>query len=157
MSASRYAYDMKHDHQTERKQLIYLPELFSDAPSLPRMLYESGRSASEVADIIGCDRRTAARLIRENLDISDIGKWNHAHKKLDTFTGMINSFIDTKLKGYTSLSVFSRDLFHDLQKKGYTGSERTLRNYLSRQERVYQYFYSINRTGEHIYAERNEH
>ena len=146
---------MKNDVPDRKKKLI-LPDWFSEPPSLPLMLYRSGYSVSEVAEIIGCDRRTAAKLIKNNLSIEEIGKWDGSHKKLAGFAGMINSFTDTRITKYSSLLSFSKDLYTLLVKEGYTGSERTVRNYLSRQKKVSIYFDSLKRKGVQ-YAESDKH
>ena len=138
------------------KNPLFLPDWFSTPISKPRLLYESGKTITEIARIIGCDRRTAARLIKENLDISDIGKWHSENTKLYRYIGLIRSCIDTEMRKHSSLLSFSKYLFHRLKKEGYTGSERTIRNYLRRQERVYMYFQSKRNQGG-LYVESNKH
>ena len=86
----------------------------------------------------------------------EIGKWDGSHKKLAGFAGMINSFTDTRITKYSSLLSFSKDLYTLLVKEGYTGSERTVRNYLSRQKKVSIYFDSLKHKGVQ-YAESNKH
>lgn len=92
--------------------------------------------------MIGCERRTAARLIKENLEAEDIGKWHVSHKKLNSYMELINNEIECSLDSHPSLYSFSRSLFQVLRKNGYTGSERTVRNYLMKQERVYRFFHN---------------
>ena len=146
---------MNKDIPGNKKKLI-LPDWFSQPPSVPLMLYRSGKSVSEVAEAIGCDRRTAAKLIKNNLSIEDIGKWDGSRKKLTGFSGIINAFMDTRITGYSSLLSFSKDLYAQLVKEGYTGSERTVRNYLNRQKKVSIYFDSLKCKGVQ-YVENNKH
>lgn len=130
---------MKDDGNRKGKR-IYL-ETVTD-PKQPLLLYLSGKTVSEVAEMLGCERRTAARLIRSNLDTSDIGRWDTSHKKLCGYTEIINVYVNDNIDDYSSVIALSRDLFHLLKKSGYTGSERTIRNYLNQQEHIYGCFHA---------------
>ena len=147
---------MKKEEEKTKRLSLYYTYLFYDPPSYPRLLYKSGKTITEVAETLRCDRRTASRLIKNNLNEEDIGRWDASHKKLNGYTGIINSFIDSNISKYTSLLSFSKALCSLLAEQGYTGSERTVRNYLNRQKRVRMYFESIKQKGIQ-YAESNKH
>ena len=133
---------------TNDRRRLYIPEQPSE-PKEPLRLYLSGKSAAEVAEIIGCERRTAARLIKENLDVNDIGKWNSSHSKLSGYAELIHDYTVMHSEKHSSLLSLSTAIFTLLQKNGYTGSERTVRNYLSRQEWIYELYHSEN-GGTHV-------
>lgn len=145
----------KKKEQIERLKLNYTPP-FPKPPSYPRLLYKTGKTITEVASTLHCDRRTASKLIKNNLNEEDIGRWDPSHKKLTGYAGIINSFIDTDISKYKSLLSFSKALCSQLAEQGYTGSERTVRNYLSKQKRVRMYFESRKQKGIQ-YAESNEY
>lgn len=146
---------MKKEDQIKRLALYYT-QLLSEPPSYPKLLHKSGKTITEVAETLHCDRRTASKLIKNNLSEADIGRWDVSHKKLTGYTGIINSFIDNNVSKYTSLLSFSKALCSVLNEQGYTGSERTVRNYLNKQKRIRMYFESRKQKGIQ-YAESNKH
>jgi hypothetical protein len=67
---------------TNHHRRLYLPE-HPVEPEEPLRLYLSWKSVTEIANLIGCERRTAARLIKENLAFTDIGKWDNIMQKTE--------------------------------------------------------------------------
>lgn len=121
---------------TNNHRRLYLPKHPAE-PEEPLRLYLSGKSVTEIANLIGCERRTAAKLIKENLAITDIGKWDTSCRKLSGYEELIQDYINKHSERHNSLLSLSKAVFSLLQKNGYTGSERTVRNHLSRQEWIY--------------------
>ena len=130
---------MKPFHE-DRRRFDHLLEQTPEPLSKPRKLYESGMSVVQVAEALGCDRRTAAKLIRENREMEEIGKWDSSHKKISAFLPDIDAFLKSNMKDQRSLHSLSQAVYMHVSEKGYEGSERTIRNHLSRREEVILFF-----------------
>lgn len=100
-----------------------------------RREYESGKTLKEIADEYCCDPRTVRRCILNNKSSSELGRQT-APTKLTAYIDTINSLYHegtdtehdrTKLSGICGISL---EITERIRRQGYTGSERTVRNYL---------------------------
>ena len=121
-----------------------------------RLLHDAGMSTYEIAEKYGCDRRTVSRLIRENREFDEIGKWQSGKKTLSEYTGLINEICRSDLSSYPSLFSFSTHVLSVLRDHGYTGSERTIRNHLRQIDEVRLYFQTSHKKGS-LYVQSNKH
>ena len=110
----------------ERIVLPNVPrELWSDF----RIDFENGMSLKDIASKYYCDPRTVRAALSNNRGSADFGKWS-SQKKLEAHIDSISAVISdtTQIK---SLSELSRQITSKIQEEGYSGGERTVRNYLS--------------------------
>ena len=82
----------------------------------------------DIATKYHCDPRTVRTSLPLNRGSSDFGKWT-SPKKLEAHIDSISRVICTTT-GFKSLSNLSQHITSEIQKEGYTGGERTVRNYL---------------------------
>ena len=115
---------------------LYLPEMPEEEWCDFRQDYESGMTLKLIAEKYLCDPRTVRKCIIANKQSSEIGR-QMAPTKLAAYIGRI----DTLYREYTfspagsisersGICDISRRITAQLQLEGYTGSERTVRNYL---------------------------
>ena len=136
-----------------------LPEIPSDEWCDFRLEYEQGKTLKQIATDYHCDPRTVRKSLLLNQGSNDIGKQN-CSKKITAFVPRINDlyqkytgtndsenrFPDTDNKAVGSgnhlpskeahikecgICGISRLITEQITAEGYTGSERTVRNYLS--------------------------
>ena len=101
-----------------------------------RLDYESGMTLKQIAEKYLCDPRTVRKSITANKSSSEIGRQT-APTKLAAFVEEIDALYgeyvyrspdsSSEKQGICELS---RRITDQLQQDGYTGSERTVRNYL---------------------------
>lgn len=116
---------MASDNNRER---ILLPDLPKEQWSDFRADYESGLTMTEIASKYHCDSRTVSKALHLNRGSSDFGK-RIQPKKLEPHEETIAKLV-CQTTEYKSLLKLSRRITAELQKEGYSGGERTVRNYL---------------------------
>ena len=122
-------------NRTAQSRRIPLPDIPECEWCDFRPDYESGMTLKEVAEKYCCDPRTVKRCIFANKSSSELGKQMEP-TKLATFSKQIDSLYceitDTQeiLKKKMGICDISRRITAELEAEGYTGSERTVRNYL---------------------------
>lgn len=94
-----------------------------------RKEYEAGLSLRKIAELHYVDPRTVRSALENNTDSRDLGK-RHAPVKLSRYEERILKMIPEIQPSSGSLTSLSRQLTLHLRECGYTGSERTVRNYL---------------------------
>ena len=96
-------------------------------------LLEKNLTLSELADIYKCDARTIKACLIRNKSSGALGK-KSTPTRIDPFKDDLQSLIEQHLQHLPedihSIYQLSRHLLPLLNDYGYTGSERTLRNYL---------------------------
>lgn len=107
---------------------ILLPDIPKEQWSDFRTDFENSMTLKDIADKYHCDPRTVKTALPLNRGSSDFGKWT-TPKKLEAYK---NSIITAISHGddFKSLSNLSQRITSEIQKDGYSGSERTVRNYL---------------------------
>lgn len=105
-----------------------LPELSPDEWSDFRRDYENGMSLKDIADKYICDPRTVRNLLIINRNSYEIGR-QRVPTRLDPYIELIENYCSSS-DGETGICALSRQITAEIQKQGYRGSERTVRNYL---------------------------
>ena len=122
----------------QRKQNIRgcLPELPVDAWCDFRRDYEAGMTLKQIADKYVCDPRTIRKCIISNRGSTELGR-RTAPTKLTAFAVQVDALYEELITavlctgaGKPGICDLSRTVTEKLQQAGYTGSERTVRNYL---------------------------
>ena len=118
------------------RTLFTLPDIPPEKWCNIRADYESGMTLKAIADKYFCDPRTVRSCIINNKASTELGKQS-APTKLSPFIQLVNQlFLEYTQKGSmyhsaaNSFCAISREITLVIQKQGYTGSERTVRNYL---------------------------
>ena len=118
--------------RTGRKSLL-LPELAPEDWCDFRRDYESGMSCKAIAEKYICDPRTVRQCLLLNKSSGSLGKQT-APTKLAPYIPQIRELIRkyTADEEYARSGIcsISRIITEQLRAAGYTGSERTVRNYL---------------------------
>lgn len=89
----------------------------------------------EIAEKYFCDPRTVKSCIVYNKPSDRLGKQS-VPTRLSPYCGYIDDYltkpetIQTLQQSRLNISALTRDIFHILQVHGYTGCERTVRNYV---------------------------
>lgn len=100
-----------------------------------RLDYEAGSTLKQIAEKYYCDPRTVRKCILINKSSSELGRQT-APTKLSQYVDLIDSMYHDVVESERSRSKppgiceISRSITSEIRKKGYSGSERTLRNYL---------------------------
>lgn len=97
--------------------------------------FESGMTLKMIAEKYVCDPRTVRKCIMNNKSSSEIGKQSEPTKLaayVEQVDSMYQDFIIMQQTSYKKLGIcdISRKITKILAEEGYTGSERTVRNYL---------------------------
>lgn len=114
---------------------LHLPDLPEREWCDFRRDYESGLTLKMIADKYVCDPRTVRKCILANKSSDEIGKQSEP-TKLAAYVEQIDSlyqdFILIQQTSQKKLGIcdISRKITRILAAEGYTGSERTVRNYL---------------------------
>ena len=114
---------------------IVLRDMPEDQKCDFRRDYESGKTLKDIAEKYCCDPRTVRRCILNNKSSSELGRQT-APTKLTEFMGLIDSMYCEIVSPVHQLSKppgiceISRMVTTQIREKGYSGSERTVRNYL---------------------------
>jgi len=95
-----------------------------------RIDYESGMSLNQIAEKYFCDSRTVRAAIIQNRSSDSLGRRN-APTKLSSYEDRITSLL-SRNNNYRSIHQMSMEITKQLRNAGYSGSERTVRNYLAR-------------------------
>lgn len=111
-----------------KRNSVYLPDIPKEQWSDFRVDYESGMTMKEIASKYYCDPRTVSSALSLNRGSSDFSK-RIQPKKLEPHEGTIAQLVRDTTE-YKSLLKLSRRITAELQKEGYSGGERTVRNYL---------------------------
>ena len=112
-----------------------IPDLPPGEWSDIRTEFERTHSLLQVSKIFMCDPRTVGRCLRLNLSSADLGR-QVTPKKLDSFRNEIWQQFEafclsvSNSKSHPGICQISRNITAELKTKGYTGSERTVRNYI---------------------------
>lgn len=107
------------------------PEEWSDI----RAEFEKTHSLLQVSKTFICDPRTIRRCLRLNLSSKELG-CQVTPKKLDSYKNEIDRRFKeicsraSNRKAYPGICQISREITAELKMKGYTGSERTVRNFI---------------------------
>jgi len=88
-----------------------------------RQLYEQGLSISEIASVMGIDRKTARKYAKERC-MPSYSKRLSSKSKLKPY----NNYIKERLMQY---NLTAEKLYKEIQKQGYTGSYSLLANYVA--------------------------
>lgn len=103
--------------------------------------YESGMTFKRIAEKYLCDPRTVKKCIRENKPSSRLGEQT-GPTKIAGFTDQIDARFRQLISEKRSLSMkvgiceISSTITDEIRKKGYTGGERTVRDYLRKKYRT---------------------
>lgn len=122
-------------NRTAQSRRVPLPDLPKGEWCDFRQDYESGMTLKEVAEKYFCDPRTVRKCIFANKSSSELGKQTEP-TKLAAFSKQIDLLYweiynaQTVLKRKYGICDISRRITAELEAEGYTGSERTVRNYL---------------------------
>jgi len=121
-------------NRTAQSRRLHPPELPADEWCDFRRDYESGMTLKQIAEKYICDPRTVRRCILANKPSSDLGKQTEP-TKIAAYADQIEvMFLDISYdRNVHGICDISRRITAVLQEEGYTGSERTVRNYLRRQ------------------------
>ena len=121
-------------NRTTQSRRLHPPELPEDEWCDFRRDYASGMTLKRIAEKYYCDPRTVRRCILANKSSSDLGK-QAVPTKIAAFAERIEAMFpeivyDQNIHGICDIS---RRITVTLQEEGYTGSERTVRNYIRSQ------------------------
>lgn len=113
---------------------FHLPDLPREEWCDFRIKYsEQNRTLVQLAEEYMCDPRTVRSCLLHNKSSKSLGK-KTVPTRIDMFRDEIREVLEQELPrlpaDISSVYQLSRYLLPILQEKGYTGSERTLRNYL---------------------------
>lgn len=125
-------------NRTAQSRRLHPPELPAGEWCDFRQDYESGMTLKQIAEKYICDPRTVRKCILANKPSSDLGKQTEPTKLvayIDRIDSLYNDYILVQqlYKKNSGICDISRRITAVLQEEGYTGSERTVRNYLRRQ------------------------
>ena len=112
----------------KKSERLVLPHILRDEWCDFRIDFESGMTLKDIAAKYHCDPRTVRSAIANNRCSAHIGKWT-AQKKLEAHLDAIEKVLD-RTTSIKSLSKLSQQITSEIQQEGYSGGERTVRNYL---------------------------
>ena len=110
------------------KHRLSLPDLPESAWCDFRRDYASGMTLKAISEKYFCDPRTVRRCLILNKDSKDLGRQG-APTILEPYVPLITSLWEAQDK-CTGICHSSREITDQLRKTGYTGTERTVRNYI---------------------------
>lgn len=113
---------------SKMSERILLPDIPKEQWSDFRADFESGMTLKDIAVKYHCDPRTVRTALPLNRGSNDFGKWT-SPKKLEAHIDSISKVLCSTAQ-FKSLSNLSQHITSEIQKVGYTGGERTVRNYL---------------------------
>ena len=106
------------------------PTLYAQPPCDFRMDFDAGMTLKQIAARYHCDQRTVRTCILLNKSSSELGR-QYAPTKIAPFAAEAESlYWKMTQKEAIPLTQASRKITMILAERGYTGSERTIRNYL---------------------------
>lgn len=118
-----------------------IPDLPAEEWSDIRAEFERTHSLLQVSKTFMCDPRTVGRCLRLNLSSAELGR-QVTPKKLDFYRRVIHQrleeicFEESNGNRHSGICQISRTITTELKAKGYTGSERTVRNYIRMYYRI---------------------
>jgi len=119
-----------------RTSRLHLPKIPMDEWCDFRLDYESGMNLKMIAEKYMCDPRTVKRCLFTNKSSDNLGKQTEP-TKIAAFADAVNSLYKEYVSesrradtGCIRICDISRKITAELQSCGYTGTERTVRNYL---------------------------
>ena len=121
----------------QHRRKLSLPHLDKCEWSDLRREYESGMSVNAIAEKHVCDPRSVRRALKYNHSSAEIGK-RVKPAITERYREQIREYYG-KLNTGDSLHAISCRITEELRKEEYTGSERTIRNYLMKQPYVMKY------------------
>ena len=119
----------------KKRKSFKVPDLPTEQWCDIRKDYESGMTLIAIADKYYCCTRTVKKCIANNTASKDIGK-QLAPTKLSEYRSEVDLMYQNMVTRMDSSDQFpgiceiSKNITREIQRKGYTGSERTVRNYL---------------------------
>ena len=128
-------------NSTKSRFRFHPPDIGSRTPCDFRMDLDAGMTLKQIAEKYLCDQRTVRTCILLNKSSRELGK-QYAPTKLEPFEEEVRTLYQSYKKQssgqkeFTTLKI-SRQITDIITDHGYTGSERTVRNYL--------YMHCINR------------
>ena len=142
--------EKKKQYTYKRTPSFYRPTIPKDEWCDFRLEYESGSTLKEIAEKHFCDPRTVRRCISSNKSSTELGRQTEPTKlapyydSIDTlFQQIINNREANQCpENKIGICEISRIITQQLMTHGYTGSERTVRNYLRKK---YQYIVHTDR------------
>lgn len=123
------------DNRTRQRERIPLPDIPTDQWCDFRRDYESGMTFKKIAEKYCCDPRTVKRCIWYNKSSAELGSQTKPTKIAD-FVDLIETEYQKIVFGQSFASEeigiceISERITEVLKQNGYTGGERTVRNYL---------------------------
>ena len=120
------------------KRRLSAPEIPKEAWSDFRQDYEAGMSVVQIAEKYYCDPRTVRTAIIYNRSSADAGK-RIKPRAIEDYDEHIEVLWQRCGQEYSSLCARSRVITAAIQKEGFSGGERTVRNYLKNQPYVIPY------------------
>lgn len=116
---------------------LAVPDIPKDEWCDFRKDYESGLSLVQIGEKYYCDPRTAKMAIIHNKSSNNLGK----RVRPSILSGYEKKIPELWQKNLEMQSLFSvsKNITENLREEGFTGSERTVRNYLKRQPYVMAY------------------
>ena len=94
-----------------------------------RREYEAGLSLQAIAERHFVDPRTVRSGLIHNIGSDGLGR-RHAPRKLSIYENQIRAMLPPLLEKTDSVTALSRQITSHLKEIGYTGSERTVRNFV---------------------------
>ena len=122
-------------NRTTQNRRLSPPDIPEKEWSDFRCDYESGMTLKMIAEKYFCDPRTVRKSIMTNKSSSEIGKQSEPTKLaeyVEQIDSLYQDFILIQQTTHKKLGIcdISRKITRIITDKGYTGSERTVRNYL---------------------------
>lgn len=118
------------------KRKLYIP---NDVPAEQwcdfRIDYEAGMTLHAIAEKYLCDSRTVRNAIIHNKSSNELGR-KTTPTILANYESRIRELIAETGTDFTTLYQLSRHITSTLEQEGYHGSERSVRNYLSRHPEI---------------------
>jgi len=123
------------DNRTRQRERIPLPDIPEDQWCDFRRDYESGMTFKKIAEKYVCDSRTVKSCILNNKSSNELGS-QRKPTKIASFVDLIDTEYQEIVfgKSFASEEIgiceISERITELLKQNGYTGGERTVRNYL---------------------------
>jgi len=123
------AHPLNYNSIHAEKKAFPLPPLPSEEWCDFRKDYESGMTMKAIADKYICDPRTVKKCLLQNKSSKELGRQT-APTKLAPYLSTIDRLFQEYALTTSRFCTVSRSITQQLTELGYTGSERTVRNYL---------------------------
>lgn len=91
---------------------------------------KDGKTVAQIAEERGCETRAISRMIKGNRSFSDLGRKRTPYR-MDGYQETVERLLKSgAFSDASQIMAITRKLLQHLRPLGYTGSERTLRDYL---------------------------